>query len=137
MTNDESRERLTALCSRLNEEQLRRRTASGWTVAATLAHLGFWDRLTVERWKLFAAKPAPMELVDDIVNDAAALDWHAIPPSEAMRLVQEAAAAVDAHISGLPDPVAEAARTLVNPRMFERFHHRLDHLPEIEAAAAS
>ncbi len=51
--NTESRQRLASLVRRLSDEDLARTTDYGWTVAALLAHLAFWDhRMSVilTRW---------------------------------------------------------------------------------------
>jgi len=132
--NEQSRKRLEELCANLTDEQLGRKTADGWTVAATLAHLAFWDRVTLERWKLLAAKVEPVNLIWDLINDAAAPGWQAIPGREAGRLALEAAGEVDRHIAGLPNELADAARPVVSERLFERFHHRNEHLDAIVAA---
>jgi hypothetical protein len=56
-----------------------------------------------------------------------------MPPREAIQLVLDAAGALDKRIEGLPDDLIEASRQAMgNPRMFERFHHREDHLSAIE-----
>jgi hypothetical protein len=50
-----------------------------------------------------------------------------------VRLVLEAADALDKKIEKLPEDLIEASRQAMgNPRMFERFHHREDHLSAIE-----
>lgn len=41
--NDAERERLRSLVSRMSDADLRRPMPDGWTVAAVLAHVGFWD----------------------------------------------------------------------------------------------
>ena len=135
--NAESRARLEKLCANLTNEQLARKTSDGWTVAATLAHVAFWDRVTLERWKLFEKDPQPVQFIFDVINDAGAADWHALESRQAVRLALESAKAVDAHIEHLPDEVATAARPIVSERLFERFHHRNEHLNAIEEAVKS
>ena len=137
MTEDpnlDSRLRLQELCARLTDDQLARKTADGWTVSATLAHLAFWDLITLERWKLLATKLEPVSLIWDLVNDAGAPGWHAIPGRDAVRLALEAAAAIDKHIAELPADLADSARSIVSERMYERFHHRNEHIVAIAAA---
>ena len=63
---------------------------------------------------------------------AGAADWLAIPPRTAVRLALDAAEAVDKRIEELSEDLIEVARPLMNPRMFERFHHREEHLSAIE-----
>lgn len=132
-SNEASLKRLEALCAKLTDEQLERKTPDGWSVSATLAHLAFWERFTLERWKLFAKEPVAIPLNADLINDSEMPAWHAIPGRDAIRLVLEAAKAVNLHIAQLPDEIAAAARPVVNPRMFERFHHRNEHTAAIAA----
>jgi Mycothiol maleylpyruvate isomerase N-terminal domain len=42
--NDAERARLRALVTRLNDADLARPMPTGWTIAAILAHLAFWDQ---------------------------------------------------------------------------------------------
>jgi hypothetical protein len=41
--NDAERKRLEGLVARCSDADLERAMPAGWTVAATLAHLAFWD----------------------------------------------------------------------------------------------
>src|ERR1700704_4499876 len=134
--NAKSRERLASVCDRLSDEQLARIAFGEWTISAVLAHLAFWDRIALERWNIFEKDRQPIPVLADIVNTAGAPGWLATPPREAARLVLEAAEAVDQRIEKLPKDLIEAARPM-NPRMFERFHHRDEHLSAIEAVIAN
>jgi hypothetical protein len=134
--NTNSRERLASVCDRLTDEQLARVAFGEWTISAVLAHLAFWDRIALERWNIFEKDRQPIPVLADIVNTAGAPGWLATPPREAARLVLEAAEAVDKRIEELPKDLIEAARPM-NPRMFERFHHRDEHLSAIEAVIAN
>jgi len=132
-SNEKSRKRLEELCAKLTDEQLARMTPDGWTVSATLAHLAFWERFTVERWKLFAREPVAIAVNADLINASEMPAWHAIGGRDAIKLALEAAKAADLHIAQLAEEVASAARPVVNPRMFERFHHRNEHTAAIAA----
>lgn len=48
----------------------RRPLDDGWTVAAALARLAFWDRSVEERWDRYARHGAIDELLDGIVDIA-------------------------------------------------------------------
>jgi hypothetical protein len=68
----------------------------GWTVAAVLVHLAFWDRqrlFTLKRWLQDGQLLLPGE--PDVINDAVAVISKAIPPREAALLAVEAAEAID------------------------------------------
>ena len=41
--NDAERERMRSVIARLSDDGLSRPMPAGWTVAAVLAHIGFWD----------------------------------------------------------------------------------------------
>jgi uncharacterized damage-inducible protein DinB len=130
--NAESRARLASICERVNNEQLARIAFGDWTVSAVLAHMAFWDRVALERWNTFEKERQPVLQLPEFLNTVGAADWRAIPPRNAVKSVLEAADALDKKIEELPDDLIEAARQANNPRMFERFHHREDHLSAIE-----
>jgi hypothetical protein len=51
--NDAERARLRSLIGRLTDEDLTRPMPGGWTVAAQLAHAGFWDArasFALDKW---------------------------------------------------------------------------------------
>lgn len=51
--NDAERERLRSLVTRMSDEELSRPMPEGWTVAAVLAHVGFWDARAIyflDKW---------------------------------------------------------------------------------------
>src|SRR3990172_8221055 len=47
--NAEERTRLRVLVGRLNDHDFAVHVGGGWTIAATLAHLAFWDQLALVR----------------------------------------------------------------------------------------
>lgn len=130
--NAEARARLISLCARVKDEQLARIAFGDWTVSAVLAHMAFWDRVALERWNTFEKERQPVIQLPEFLNTVGAADWRAIPAGMAVNSVLEAADALDKKIEELPDDLIEAARQANNPRMFERFHHREDHLSAIE-----
>ena len=70
--NDETRARLHALVARLGPDDLARAAFEGWSVSALLAHLAFWDRFTLERWRVrLAGGDIPdIGVFTDPINDA-------------------------------------------------------------------
>jgi hypothetical protein len=95
--NRASRERLTSVIARLGERTVV--LPDGWTAAALLTHLAFWDRFSTARLEKHLRDGAPMELpsetVTDLVNEAGLAQWTATPLSVAAALVTDAAAAMD------------------------------------------
>lgn len=128
--------RLKELAGRLSDEDLSRSMAGGWTVAATLAHCAFWDRMALLRWQSWeqeGVRYVPLEL--DILNGALLPQWLAIPAREALRQAVSAAQEIDSKIASLPPQLEEEYRTSGRAQwMLETWEHRREHLDEIEHA---
>jgi hypothetical protein len=135
--NADSRRRLEALVSGLSEEDLARTTDYGWTVAALLAHLAFWDQrmsVILHRWQEQGFDESPIDSM--AVNDALKVICHALEPRTAAELAVSAAQKVDAEFETLSDDfVKEIERhiedTSTQFRM-SRSLHRDGHLNDIE-----
>ena len=136
--NAESRRRLEALTRRLSDEDLALSTDYGWTVAALLAHLAFWDQrmiVILRRGLEDGFDPSPIDSA--AVNDSLRVICHALEPRSAVELCLSSAEAVDAELDTLaPDLVKQleehAAATETQFRM-NRSLHRDGHLNDIEA----
>jgi len=136
--NAESRRRLEALTQKLTEADLARSTDYGWTVAALLAHLAFWDQrmiVILRRWLEEGFDPSPIDA--RAVNDSLKVVCHALEPRTAVELCLAYAQAADAELDTLtPDQVKQleehAAATETQFRM-NRSLHRDGHLNDIEA----
>jgi hypothetical protein len=140
--NAASRRRLEATLDRLSADDLDHEVGDHWTAGALLAHLAFWDRLVVGRWRLAARHhaPAPPDLHDDLadlVNDAALSAWRSIEPGRLRELVLSAAAEIDQFIEDLSDASIDAAIAAGRPRLVDRSFHRNEHLDAIDAALGS
>ena len=139
--NDESRRRLQALVGKLSEADLARTTDYGWTVAALLAHLAFWDQRMVvilQRWQADGFDPSPIDAA--AVNDALKVICHLLEPRRAMELCLSSAEAADTALAALaPELVqqieahAEASETQFR---MNRSLHRDGHLKDVEALIA-
>ncbi|MGH7267780.1 MAG: DinB family protein [Candidatus Rokuibacteriota bacterium] len=134
--NAQARERLTALAGRLGEAELQRPVGHGWTIAATLVHLAFWDLraiILMDRYeKGGGVTPSPADA--DVVNDTVHALARAIPPRAAARLAVDAAEQVDRRIEALPDRLLDAVVAADHPFNLARHTHRTEHLDEIERA---
>jgi uncharacterized damage-inducible protein DinB len=133
--NTNGRERLRALVSRLSDEELAQPADDGWTIAAILAHLAFWDYralVLIERWKKTGVGPSPIDT--DGVNDAMKALCLAIPAREAANLAVKAAEAVDAELENLPEELRAEIDMLVQEGKFRtnRSIHRNAHVDQIE-----
>ena len=137
-----SRRRLEDLAGRLSDQDLARATPYGWTVAALLAHLAFWDQRVlalVRRWQ--AAGRVDASPIDAAaVNDALRPLCLALDPRAAVALCLASAAEVDAALAALPagQIAAIEAELQANPFQFRfnRALHRQDHLADIERLLA-
>lgn len=136
--NAESRRRLETLVRRLSDQDLARSTDYGWTVAALLAHLAFWDQrmiVILRRWQQEGLDASPMDA--GAVNDALRVICQAIEPRAAIELCLSSAEAVDAEFDTLTADFVKqleehAAATATQFRM-NRSLHRNAHLDDIEA----
>jgi hypothetical protein len=136
--NADSRRRLETLAARLTGDDLARTTDYGWTIAALLAHLAFWDQRVlalVQRWKAEGLDSSPID--SRAVNDSLKVICHALAPRAAVELCLTSAAAVDAELETLTPGWLKRIDRLVETEPFQfrpnRSLHRNDHLDDIEA----
>ena len=138
--NDTECVRLRALVTRLNDADLARPMPAGWTIAAILAHLAFWDQralLLLEQWERSGLLAAPRGLNDtDVpwINDAAKPMFLALAPRVAADLAVAIAEAVDRKAAALADDFVAKNTAAGTPVSLLRAEHRREHLDEIEAA---
>ena len=136
--NAESRRHLETLVSGLSEDDLALSTDYGWTVAALLAHLAFWDQrmiMILRRWLAEGFDDSPIDSA--AVNDSLRVICQALEPRAAVELCLSSAEAVDAELDRLtPELVKQledhAATSQTQFRM-NRSLHREGHLKDIEA----
>jgi hypothetical protein len=135
--NSASRRRLEALVQRLSDEDFARTTDYGWTVAALLAHLAFWDQrmsAILRRWQEEGLDPSPNDMM--VLNEALKVICHAVEPRTAVALVLSAAEKIDGELEKLTPEFTKqleehAAATDTQFRM-NRSLHRDGHLNDIE-----
>lgn len=137
--NRASTERLAALGTRLSDAELATEIDAPWTTAGLFAHIAFWDRFVLERWRLAAERGerTPVGADDDFmdrINDASLDQWMAIPPRAAVELCVGAATEIDAYVDGVPHDVRAELAAEGRPRLLDRSLHRGEHLGTIEAA---
>jgi hypothetical protein len=136
--NTLARNELAAMVQRLTDEDLSRPLGAGWTIAAVLAHLAFWDYralLLIRKWRQEGIGPSPIDV--DVVNEATRLLCLAIPPQTAAGLALGQAGLIDEEIEHLdPKLVAEIESRGQTVRL-NRATHRREHLGQIEQALGS
>jgi Mycothiol maleylpyruvate isomerase N-terminal domain len=136
--NAGSYQRLKTLVHRLTDTDLALSTDYGWTVAALLAHLAFWDQrvlVILRRWKESGFDESPIDAM--AVNDSLKVICEALEPRRSAELSLIAAEQVDAELETLsPDFVKQIEEyleaTSTQFRM-NRSLHRDGHLNDIEA----
>jgi hypothetical protein len=138
---DAERERLRSLVTRLGDEELSRPMPAGWTVAAVLAHVGFWDARAIywlDKWARGAA-PSPYEPENtDAANDSAKPLCLALRPRDAAQLALRLAEEADAKVKALSDATLAKAQALESlPFNLSRAIHRREHLDDIERLLSS
>ena len=139
--NEAELARLRNLVGTLSDEELAEPMEAGWTVAAVLGHLAFWDfRIVtlVDRWGPEGRGTPPdapgsydQEAVDWI-NDSGKPLFLAMPPRVAAQTAVDAAGEADQRVADLSDDLlATNERTggYINPL---RADHRREHLDDIE-----
>ena len=133
--NAAERGRMKALTAARSVEELSRPMAAGWTAAAVLAHLAFWDARAItliRRWQKEGVGDSPIDT--DVVNEATRELCIAIPPRAAAALALDKATELDGIIENLSpewvDRIVEIGKTV----HLKRFQHRKEHLDEIEKA---
>jgi hypothetical protein len=133
--NEASLRQLRTLVDRLSDAQLARPLPDGWTVAAALAHVAFWDQRALwllDRWER-GERPRPPHAGDvDWINEAAKPLCLALPPRTAARLAVEIAERVDRRLAAVPDARLAENEAAGAPIRVDRAHHRRTHLEEIE-----
>jgi hypothetical protein len=137
--NRASADRLRAIGERLSDEELARTIDRPWTAAGLFAHIAFWDRFVLERWRLTAERGERTPIsVDDAfmerINDASLDQWMSIPPKTAVEQCLAAAAEVDAYLGGIDDEVRSELIAEGRRRLVDRSVHRGDHLGTLESA---
>jgi hypothetical protein len=128
-------ERLQALVKRLTDEQLARPLEAGWTVAAVLAHLAFWDQralVLLVKWGREGIGPSPIDT--DVVSEVTRPLCLAIPPRAAAELALACAQRIDQAIERLSPEMAADVQSRGATVRLNRAHHRRDHLDQIEQA---
>jgi len=136
--NDRSRARLRSLTAQLSDDDLALSTPYGWTVAALLAHLAWWDQrvlVLLRRWKEKGVDESPVD--SQAVNEALRPLGHAIEPRRAMALCLASAKAVDAELETLTPDLVERIEAGATQFRFNRALHRNDHLHDIEGLLPS
>jgi hypothetical protein len=130
--NDHSRQRLEALVDSLSEADYNQTNSSGWTVAALLAHLAFWDQrmlALLRRWEGHGLDESPVD--PDMINDALQPLCLDLEPRTAADLCLQSARETDAALAGISPELYQAITASGVHFRFDRSAHRNDHLGEI------
>lgn len=130
--------RLKALVTGLSDRQLAVMVNEYWSVAGVLGHMAFWDGRQLflagklSRGEPFTSSEDEPENVDWI-NDSTRPLIHAVAPRAMAELAAAIAEETDELVASLPLEVVTRLdeQSPVNPA---RWHHRREHLDEIEAA---
>lgn len=134
--NRAARERLEALIARLGERDVV--LEDGWTAAALLGHLAFWDRIAAARLeKYLRDRETPAfasDTITDYTNAAGLRQWKDTPVRVVAAQARDAATAVDHVIETLPSDALAALKALGRPFLLDRSGHRAEHLDPIERA---
>jgi mycothiol maleylpyruvate isomerase-like protein len=131
---------LRAFVRGVSDADLVRPMPAGWTVAAVLAHVAFWDQRLLVLLEQHAPPggatlPAAVRESDvHWINDAAKPLMLALSPRVAADLAVSTAEAVDRRIEALPDDFVARNAAAGSPLNLLRAEHRRQHLDEIARA---
>ena len=135
--NGAARQRLEKFVASCSDTDLAHPMPAGWTVAAVLVHLAFWDnriQLLLDRWPTENVPPPALSEDVDWINDAAKPMQLALSPRRAAELTVASAQTVDRTLQGLSDDMLSRIIQSNAPLNLDRAEHRNQHLDEIEAA---
>ena len=133
--NDSERARLRALVTESSDADLARAMPAGWTVAAILGHLAFWDQRVlalIEAWERGAPPPPEQEEDVDWINDAGKPFLLALPPRQVAEMAVAIAEEVDRRVAALPDDLVTKNAAAGGPINLSRAFHRKMHLDDID-----
>jgi hypothetical protein len=135
--NNRWRERLVKLVGDITDNELKLVIyQEGWTIAAALAHLAFWDerRLAVVRdWRRKGVTASGMNDLDTkAINDALVPFFLSLPVRKAAELSIFAAQKVDKELENLPEDMLASIEATGDRHALNRGIHRQMHLDEIE-----
>ncbi len=133
--NAAQRQRLARLTAKLTDAELVREVGRGWSVAAKLAHLAYWDQFAlalVRQWERAGVKSLSSDV--DAINEAVRTLTGAIPPRACVALAQAAAEAIDHALEGISPELEAAIEAAGRVRILRRSEHRREHLDQIERA---
>ena len=141
LETDAERERLRSLVAQSSDAELSRPMPDGWTVAAVLAHIGYWDARAIyflDKWGP-SGEPSVYEPEDsDAANEAAKPLCLALPPRIAAELALRLAEEADGKVKAMSDAMLAKIRQNGDPPFsLSRGEHRREHLDEIEGALGS
>jgi hypothetical protein len=130
--------RMRGIINGLSDEELNLYLYAGWTISVALAHLAFWDQISlvlINKWRKSGISPSPIEI--DIINDSLVPFFLALPPRISAKMAISCAEAIDSELEKLPDAFILELTALKDTHRLNRHIHRKMHLDEIEAALAS
>ena len=133
--NRASLDRMRAFVEAASDEDLATTMPAGWTVAAVLGHLAFWDeRVTVIVGMLEqGVQPSPYdEQAVDWINDTSKRFLLEMEPRSLANLSLEIGNATDERLAGLSDDALLEVTQLWCTQ--ERWRDRTEHLDEIDQA---
>jgi DinB superfamily len=133
--NDAARARLKALVGRCRDSDLAHPMPDGWTVAAVLGHLAFWDQrilALLDAWQGDTPPPMYQEADVDWINDAGKPFLLALAPRTIAEMALGIAETVDRRVAALSDDRVSRNAAAGSPLSLDRAAHRQEHLDEIE-----
>lgn len=133
LENNASRERLNKVLASLRNEDFVREVSRGWTIAATLTHLAFWDNYYLAfltRWEQTGYETIHGDV--EAINSALRPIILSVDGSKAKELVLNGAEAIDRKVAEINSDLRSRIFSDGHERVLRRAMHRNEHLDEIE-----
>jgi len=134
LENNRERERMKSLADSLSDRELGLvYLKEGWTIAAGLAHVAFWDQrrlLLVRRWKKEGYQPSALE--EGVINDALLPFLLQIEPRKAADMAVSIAEELDRELESSSGEFIALMESSGDPHALNRGVHRKMHLDDIE-----
>jgi hypothetical protein len=107
-----------------------------WMIAATFAHVAFWDQSCVARWNAYDADGSfvdiPMTIIN-IVNAANLPTWKTLSGKDAVGLYAQVSQDFNDRVANLSEAAKQAAAARRMHSMLDRAGHRNEHAIEVAA----
>lgn len=132
--NAKALERLRSLVKNISDNELKLViNKEGWTIAAALGHLAFWDTrrlILLRNWEISGVMPSSID--ENVINDSLLPFLKAITPRKVVDLAIATAEKLDRKLEMLSPELIKSIEAMGDEHALDRSIHRNMHLDEID-----